>query len=184
MRGTSIPTTYNGVNFRSRLEAKWAAFFDLAGWRWNYEPIDLNRWIPDFVLHGADGKVLVEVKPAYEIADAPADKISAQAIDAGWTGDLLILGAEIGRNENFACARLGWLGELHTKEAGEHPALHWWQDAILHDGGGIGFCGNQGSFKNRITGFCDGDSGVGGSDDDRIEAMWKQAGNAVQWRAP
>jgi len=25
----AIPTRYNGVNFRSRLEAKWAAFFDL-----------------------------------------------------------------------------------------------------------------------------------------------------------
>ncbi|MEA2669684.1 MAG: hypothetical protein QOJ33_2618, partial [Chloroflexota bacterium] len=30
----AIPTTYDGVNFRSRLEAKWAAFFDLLGWRW------------------------------------------------------------------------------------------------------------------------------------------------------
>ena len=28
----AIPTTYSGVVFRSRLEARWAAFFDLCGW--------------------------------------------------------------------------------------------------------------------------------------------------------
>lgn len=47
---TAIPTRYSGVQFRSRLEARWAAFFDIAGWRWQYEPIDLAGWIPDFRL--------------------------------------------------------------------------------------------------------------------------------------
>jgi len=28
----AIPTLYKDVQFRSRLEAKWAAFFDLLGW--------------------------------------------------------------------------------------------------------------------------------------------------------
>jgi hypothetical protein len=42
------PTTYKGVNMRSRLEARWAAFFDLVSWRWEYEPIDLLGWSPDF----------------------------------------------------------------------------------------------------------------------------------------
>src|SRR5437764_2554576 len=56
----SIPTLYNGVQFRSRLEARWAAFFDLCKWEWEYEPIDLNGWIPDFRLVS---NVLVEVKP-------------------------------------------------------------------------------------------------------------------------
>jgi len=42
------PTTYNGTQFRSRLEARWAAYFDLAGWDWEYEPVDLNGWSPDF----------------------------------------------------------------------------------------------------------------------------------------
>lgn len=44
----SIPTRYRNTNFRSRLEARWAAFADLAGWQWRYEPIDLDGWIPDF----------------------------------------------------------------------------------------------------------------------------------------
>jgi len=46
----AIPTTYRNVNFRSRLEARWAAFFDLLEWKWIYEPFDFNGWIPDFQL--------------------------------------------------------------------------------------------------------------------------------------
>jgi hypothetical protein len=55
VRIANIPTTYNGVQFRSRLEAKWAAFFDLLGWRWHYEPLDLDGWIPDFLIEPFPG---------------------------------------------------------------------------------------------------------------------------------
>jgi hypothetical protein len=58
-----IPTKYNGVQFRSRLEARWAAFFDRAGWRWEYEPPETDGWIPDFLLIGAQRSVRIEVKP-------------------------------------------------------------------------------------------------------------------------
>ena len=44
------PTRYKSILFRSRLEARWAAFFDLMGWQWEYEPIDLEGWTPDFLL--------------------------------------------------------------------------------------------------------------------------------------
>lgn len=62
----AIPTTHNGVKYRSRLEARWAAFFDLLGWRHTYEPYDMGVWSPDFIVRtGCDGHgaVLVEVKP-------------------------------------------------------------------------------------------------------------------------
>jgi hypothetical protein len=67
------PTKYKGVMFRSRLEARWAAFFDLVGWEWEYEPIDLNGWTPDFRIRipGSTypGKlfVLVEIKPYFDL---------------------------------------------------------------------------------------------------------------------
>lgn len=48
------PTKYSGVEFRSRLEARWAALFDLLNWKWEYEPIDLEGWTPDFKLAAAD----------------------------------------------------------------------------------------------------------------------------------
>ncbi len=59
----AIPTAYSGVNFRSRLEARWAAFFDLANWHWTYEPIDFDGWAPDFSLKCSKGPIYVEVKP-------------------------------------------------------------------------------------------------------------------------
>lgn len=71
------PTRYRHTLFRSRLEARWAAMFDLIGWEWEYEPLDLNGWTPDFrVVFGCDHSdcipehaLLVEVKPYYSIAD-------------------------------------------------------------------------------------------------------------------
>jgi hypothetical protein len=54
-----IPTTYRGINFRSRAEARWAAFFDEMAWAWQYEPLDFPGYIPDFSLFG---RCFVEVK--------------------------------------------------------------------------------------------------------------------------
>ena len=48
-----IETYYNGYRFRSRLEARWAVFFDALGVKWEYEPegFDLGGgiyYLPDF----------------------------------------------------------------------------------------------------------------------------------------
>lgn len=60
----AIPTTYAGLNMRSRLEAIWADVFTQLGWNWYYEPLDLDGWIPDFVIDGHGYKpTLVDVKP-------------------------------------------------------------------------------------------------------------------------
>ena len=34
----AIETEYNGYRFRSRLEARWAVFFDAMGIKYEYEP--------------------------------------------------------------------------------------------------------------------------------------------------
>ncbi len=70
------PTWFKGVLFRSRLEARWAAFFELAGWKWEYEPFDLRGWTPDFRVEFPCGHsecsgshtLLVEVKPYTELS--------------------------------------------------------------------------------------------------------------------
>lgn len=51
-----IETKYKGYKFRSRLEARWAVFFDACGVKWEYEPegFDLGNgvyYLPDFLLH-------------------------------------------------------------------------------------------------------------------------------------
>lgn len=64
----ALPTTYAGCAFRSRLEARWAVFFDVLGITWEYEPQGFeaagHRWLPDFWLPETndEGGTWVEVK--------------------------------------------------------------------------------------------------------------------------
>lgn len=78
-----IQTEYGGFLFRSRLEARWAVFFDACGVDWEYEPegYDLGNgihYLPDFLLHGVDGRdggdLYVEVKG--QMTDSDAEKIN------------------------------------------------------------------------------------------------------------
>lgn len=87
----AIPTHYNGINFRSRLEAKWARFFDLVGWRYEYEPVDLNGYIPDFVLKFGKMPVYVEIKPSLTVDELEKDCQKARLATLGKR--LLCLGA-------------------------------------------------------------------------------------------
>ncbi len=79
----AINTEYKGYRFRSRLEARWAVFFDACGVEWEYEPegYDLGDgiyYLPDFLLHGvagrAGGDLYVEVKG--NMSDPDAEKIN------------------------------------------------------------------------------------------------------------
>lgn len=96
----AIETQYNGYRFRSRLEARWAVFFDKAGIKYQYEPEgfevegydgEVYRYLPDFYL--PEIGIYAEVKPSADMLLNDEDKI-AFMID--WEGPLsdglLILG--------------------------------------------------------------------------------------------
>jgi hypothetical protein len=61
----AIETVYKGYHFRSRLEARWAVFFDSLGWNWKYEAegyeLKCGRYLPDFYF--PDIPAYGEVKP-------------------------------------------------------------------------------------------------------------------------
>lgn len=61
-----IETRYKGYRFRSRLEARWAIFFDALRIRWMYELEGLHAgrkfYLPDFYL--PDIQRYIEIKPA------------------------------------------------------------------------------------------------------------------------
>ena len=94
----AIETEYKGYRFRSRLEARWAVFFDACGVKWEYEPEgydlgDGTYYLPDFLLHGVtvnhatyaeNCDIYVEVKG--QMNDADADKIKRFA-EAGMPED-------------------------------------------------------------------------------------------------
>lgn len=95
------PTTYAGVRFRSRLEARWAAFFDLAGWSWEYEPADLAGWSPDFLVtfpcpmadHDTPHThpLMVEVKP-YTALEQFHDHVAWSMMEGDYPHGIAVLG--------------------------------------------------------------------------------------------
>ncbi len=199
----AIPTRYAGVQFRSRLEARWAAMFDLLGWRWEYEPIDLDGYIPDFVLQFAQ-PLLVEVKPlehwpcpvagcvACNPHDAMVrdlhDRAFAKVRSSGWTGQAMLVGAVLMPPGRLAVPRIGRSvpdgppgdvdeGALDLEsfypdrvlvQCRRCPSIRIWHD-IPEDVAWLGTC-------------CD-DSDRRSSELDPT-ALWREAGNRVQWRAP
>lgn len=52
MTPKAIETSYKGYRFRSRLEARWAVFFDTLGIKWEYEKqgysLPSGAYLPDF----------------------------------------------------------------------------------------------------------------------------------------
>lgn len=173
----AIPTTYKGVRFRSRLEAKWAVFFDLVQWPWTYEPFDMNGWIPDFALHFYK-PVLVEVKPYVQTADyyALAESLETYAPDL----ELLVLGASLITGQFQNAPAVGVIGEPMEKARLWSPALldlcaKCFQVSMISEGG---------SFTCRKSGCYDGDHYVSFPEELPYMAAWwfAQASNAVQWR--
>lgn len=67
---------YDGQVFETPLLAQWAAFFDLAGWRWNRGVARVGNWQPDFRVSFACGHsecggshtILVSVLPVADLA--------------------------------------------------------------------------------------------------------------------
>lgn len=79
MEYKAIETHYNGYRFRSRLEARWAVFFDHAHIKYEYEPQgfeleDGTKYLPDFYLPEYD--YYVEVKPPRENSRDEIEKAS------------------------------------------------------------------------------------------------------------
>jgi hypothetical protein len=71
----AIETKYKGYRFRSRLEARWAVFFDALGVKWEYEPegfdMGIAGWyLPDFRVTSPQKLITwYEVKPTKENDD-------------------------------------------------------------------------------------------------------------------
>ena len=84
MKIKPIETIYEGYRFRSRLEARWAVFFNALGIEWKYEnegyDIDAVGWyLPDFEIKTKNSENwFVEVKGNY---DDETGYLKARALD-------------------------------------------------------------------------------------------------------
>jgi len=183
-----IATQYRGARFRSRLEARWAQMFDVLGWPWVYEPVDLDGYIPDFVLKFDAGPMLIEVKPAFDLDGLRA---AARKIDAaGWRSknpnSALVVGADwcIGSDP---LPPIGLLrqdpGAWYTEDEGSVWDLGLWFRCVA--------CANisifhwRGSFVCSGCGAYDGDHHLKGPlAHETLVEYWNGAGSKVQWKAP
>lgn len=80
-----IQTEYNGYRFRSRLEARWAVFFDALGIKYEYEPEgytleDGTKYLPDFFL--PDQNYYIEVKGMSDHVFSDLEKVSKFVLEA------------------------------------------------------------------------------------------------------
>ncbi len=86
----SIETIYNGYRFRSRLEARWAVFFDMLGIKYEYEKegfdLDGTWYLPDFWL--TQWECWAEIKPNVP-SEQEGRKCCALAKETGYTCLLL-----------------------------------------------------------------------------------------------
>lgn len=131
----AIETEYNGYRFRSRLEARWAVFFDAMGIKYEYEPEGYEyepeeedgefayRWLPDFRLPD-ENNLLVEVKGSDEALAKDGDRL-ALAVDYHNTpasDGLLILGNipspyDVGWGKIPVFSYLSWSKGVHCDYA-------------------------------------------------------------------
>ena len=181
-----IETVYRGINFRSRLEARWAAFFDQVGWKWDYEPFDLDGYIPDFLITGRRD-ILVEVRPGrrydgdefflgsgHDLVDeqfrsAMEDLGKAEHLDF----DLLALGV----SPRICPESIGvMMGEWRV---GWTPA-HWWDNTLNR----VGFASELDLWQCVVWGGPHEKYGCCAPDwlPAKVEAAWANACNATQYR--
>ena len=157
--------------FRSRLEAQWAAFFDLIRWSWVYEPFDTDNWIPDFLVQGAE-PFLVEVGPCISrdeyiakatkplaYTDRPTLVVGVSPLVA-WDD----IGGGVGllANDFPGCLEVAWWMTCPTglaiyQDRTDLPCGHPWG-------------GNHHSVGNDWI--------------SSIEQLWRRASNEVQYRGP
>lgn len=132
----AVETVYKGITFRSRLEATWAAMFDLLGWRWEYECDPINGWLPDFIVEAKypGSYIPVEVKPIFELDYETADKVSKSSRKSLHDEpEPLILGLGPQDDYDTAILRLGWLNQWSETDGG--CGVSWEPAGIIMDGG-------------------------------------------------
>ena len=197
----AIPIKIDGIQFRSKLEARWYLFMKRLGWNIIYEPDieGLNNWIPDFLIIGFKKKILVDVKPIDTVEDWEKHPDRIRIENSGIKNlkdyELLILGTNLqldGQNR---------MGLLYTRDAfweeGKEPVvLQDYNNAecvfsIGDDGEQIGFMDEMGGWHCRITGdggktYLIRNSGINDADTHlkSIDEMWNEAGTQLQWNTP
>ena len=201
----AIPTEYNSVVFRSRLEAKWAAFFDLCNWSWEYEPFDIEGWVPDFIIRGKNNNLLVEVKPLTWSNNEKENYFKlfesrvVEKLFHSNREEVLLLGAYPIGDDNFWGSSFGLLVQAYEDKifGGETPiysdhlpdlppqsfSMRGYSDhAVLNFGKSYKYdiSGAEGHYTFRLGCEYEGDHHLNPTKKTELERLWRTASNTVQ----
>jgi hypothetical protein len=182
-RPHGIPTLYRNRWYRSRLEARWSAMFDLLEWQHEYEPYDLPGWCPDFLLTAGRHENLVEIKPftTLEQFRVVYANIDTALVRGGRQGtSVLLLGCTIVAPMVGTGAMLGWSSVDWLEPP--PPPTEYSQATVDCYEGRWGLYRDFGlDERDRIIGPYYGRR-TRDADREAVLALWNEAGNRVQWR--
>ncbi len=135
----AIPRRYRGVEFRSTLEADWAATLDALDLDWEYEPTTFTlpsgqRYLPDFHLPQigtwieVKGTGVPRVEKARELAGMLTCHCSGRNCECEWYGgQVVLIGHPSGRADFKRFGTLDWHDALNgnallgkCKHCGKH----------------------------------------------------------------
>jgi hypothetical protein len=181
----SYDTVYRGQHFRSRLEARWAAFFDLIGWRWEYEPFDAENYIPDFVVLGRRSFV-VEVKPDVDLESLAGHALRLErALEGHWDRDVFVAGSTLEPSGehcfDLVLPAAGILGQRIVDIDDDAGVWSWdvacWAGCLCCYPASL--VHTTQSYERNPCGFYDG-GGLADPPKD-LGDRWREAGAAVRW---
>lgn len=165
-------TRYAGVDFRSRLEARWARMFDAVGWRWQYEPdLDTPGYIPDFLLLG-DRPVIVEVGAVTTRREY--ERKAAKGLEHRRQYDYLVVGV----SALPAIEKEDVLGLMDEVSLLTGLGLAVWHTCSTC--GSLAFHHATGALDSRPCGHFE--TGALKPAGKSVEKTWRRIGNAAQWR--
>ena len=174
-----IRTVVDGIAYRSRTEARWALFFKALEIDFEYEPCDLDGWIPDFALLGVVN-VYVEVKSDLSRRELlrHVPKI-ARATDR----ETLLVGARpyLWDSDEFSGCALGLI--VHIDDAWSQ--LGQVSDAIIsqcRSCSKVGYFSATGSYQIRTCGHHDGDHHLNPCTTESVQALWNATQKRTQWK--
>lgn len=124
----AIETRYAGHRFRSRLEARWAVFFDHLGVEWEYEPqgyvVGGTPYLPDFRLLN-----LPYPRPVlFEVKGPPLDDDAYELMlhRLGVQNVVLVAVGQIPRPDRVAASGPVDSGGLVRFGSNQEPDVLWW----------------------------------------------------------
>lgn len=189
MTAKAIPTTYNGINFRSRVEARWAAFMDELGWTYEYEPQDFDGYIPDFFVNG---QFWLEVKAGLTLDDLQIEVPKVRRALKGDGHRAIIVGNVIDSlsdDHAFGIVAIGENDLIAFRDEGDFWVSTTGGNAVW---GECPLCGGLIWFEDRDDYFfaCKACPDAGNKRSfattewelAKIRESWLVAGNRVQWQ--